>query len=218
MISENCKINTAHIFRLNKKIIDPKIVLSLTNNFIHGNEKCEFSFSVYEGYPEELQKVIEKCQNYLLSDSLKVQSKLKNEQKTESKNELQIKLHTVNKNVTKLASTQTMKQSQLKVKEIDNAQLLEEESKFNTTKNNVSKMKVNGGTNIDSSIVDSQQNKTSIAKKCYDLRFSSAYKDCLNMHYKCHLVANDREKLKDCRLKNGINGFDVKKDVDKKSY
>ncbi len=43
-----------------------------------------------------------------------------------------------------------------------------------------------------------------IIKKCNFLKSTSLYKDCLDQNYQCHMYANDKDLLKQCRAKKGI--------------
>ena len=204
MITENCKISTANIVKLDKNLLDSNIIYALKKDFPKQNEKCEFSFKIFSGFPEELQKVIEKCQNYLLSDGFKAMSDMKND------------------NLIKFKTKKFSTKSRLNAKHIV-SESLENESNLKTTTNSIlittmSQIYLNeekmGITVKNSSLklieIQQDKNMTHLAKKCYNLRFSSAYKECLNIHYKCHFFANDREKLKECRIKNGIIGFNFK--------
>lgn len=212
MIKENCKISTAHIVKLDKSLIDSNIITAIKKEFFNQNEKCEFSFTIYTGYPEELRKAIEKCQSYLLSDSLKLLSNTKNSktEKTED-TETIIKLKN-NKGLTTL--------SRLNGKNI-NTQSIDNEANAKTTTSIfstiISQANLSGEHNLEIQktsslkLIDVQQynNMTLLAKKCYNLRFSPDYRECLNIHYKCHFYAYDREKLKECRIKNGIIGLNI---------
>jgi hypothetical protein len=208
MITENCKISTANIIRVDKNLLDSNIMQALKKNFPKQNEKCEFSFIVFSGFPEELQRLIEKCQNYLLSDTLKAISNIKND------NQIKFK--------TNRYSTKSLT-NRFNPKHIPDSESEENESNQKTTTNiilttSMSQININeeklGILVKNSSLkligVQEDKNMTQLAKKCYNLRFSSGYKECLNIHYKCHFFANDREKLKECRLKNGIIGVNFK--------
>ena len=182
MITANCKINTAHIIKLNKNLIDSKIIASIKNNNFNQNEKCEFSFTIYEGYPDELQRAIEKCQNFLLYDGSKGLPHIKN-QKLEKDHKLKIT------DYSKILANLSTKQNRLNIKEriyipLSTGVILKDNSKV-LTKNVLN---------------DSGNLKDFYLKKCNKFRFTIDYERCLHTNSKCYFIANNLPKLKECQI------------------
>lgn len=188
-----------------------------------GKYKCETHFNIFEGYPEELQTIVRNCQDILLSSengnpahSASIYHKGQRPPRDETRDDSLLTNLLHNKKPSELLENTRVQEKKLKTNEIIRPNMISKPNIIETKLVSGNRVKFNQ--QIKEIPVDISVNKPSflnmnpmlhknttlINKKCYNLRFTENYKECINRNYKCHSIVNDKEKLKECRLINGI--------------